>query len=801
MNMQAKWNGLVVFAGLCVIALLNCSPSRLGLEGPTTQTGNGMVAGVIFQPDGKTPARGAIVCLRKKNTLADIPGALMKKLSDSTVTLTTDNNGAYIIDSIDTGIYVLEATDGVNALALHDSIPLKNPDSTVVLPPDTLKPAGAIKGVIRLTEGGDPRKVFVLAYGLDRFANVETDGTFKFGKLAETNYHLRIISTLDNYGVFDTSSIPVKSADTNDIGVVEIPFTGIPTVKNLTIAYDTLQQRVELRWNRHDTASVKSFNVYRRDIDPATAVMTQLNFFPIIDTFFIDSFCEQNKSYEYHVTAVDANTNEGTKGPGATTRIALYEIPPKNIVMAYDTLRQTVTLTWSNPDTSLVKSYNVYRRNIRLNETFWTPFNNGPIRDTFFIDSTFMLCPTGDASCDDPTGLKNPTYEYCVASLIHDIREGARSSGIPLRICTTYLTPTNVNFTYDTLKQLVHLRWNRPDMTIVRGFVVFRRNIDENVTGFSQINDVNGSDTFYTDSTGAQNQFYEYCVASVVKNNRAEVKSAGVNVHIAASFIEDAVFIDGGNVQGRRSSPNDIAVAANGDIYIVDQGNSRIQVFDSTMRYKTHIGNGILDYPLKVSVDYQGKIFAADYNSDRDYSSIYIFDGAGATIDTILDSMVINDLDVKDGLLYAVTEGRSISIYSYDGNKKRSWQVSGQDGGKCIVAGDMNRIFVSTGLLFPDKNKVIAFDSLGSAISSMTLPSYPYAIAFDEMKQLLYIVCYNGMHGSMLHVMDRNNVERANYKIQNDDQNISIGIQKNGAVFVVLKGEGKIIKLKPIAVF
>jgi DNA-binding beta-propeller fold protein YncE len=269
-------------------------------------------------------------------------------------------------------------------------------------------------------------------------------------------------------------------------------------------------------------------------------------------------------------------------------------------------------------------------------------------------------------------------------------------------------------------------------------------------------------------------------------------------VQIAASFIEDTVFRDGGNGLGRLSYPNDLAVAANGDIYVVNQGDCRIQVFDSTMRYKTHLGEGIFDYPLKVSVDDRGWVFAADYNSDGDRHAVYVFDGSGVPIDTILDSTIINDIDAKDGRLYLVTEGRFISVHSYDGVQLRIWQASGQDAGKRLVAGDANRIFVSTGLMYPEKNKVVLYDSLGNKISSISLPYYPYALAFDALRQLLYIVCYSGAQGSVLHVIDRNNVERARYKIRSDDQNISIGVLGNGTVYATVKNEGKILKLRPL---
>jgi hypothetical protein len=334
-------------------------------------------------------------------------------------------------------------------------------------------------------------------------------------------------------------------------------------------------------------------------------------------------------------------------------------------------------------------------------------------------------------------------------------------------------------------------------MTILQGFSIFRRNIDKDETVLSQINNSTVSDTFYTDSTAVQNQTYEYRIASIAKKTRAEVRSAGVSVRIAASFAMDTVYSNAGNGPEQWNYPNDIAVAPDGDIYIVDQDNYRIQVFDSSMHFKRHIGSNVLQYPLKVSVDELGNIFIVNYDINRDLYSVYILDSLGAPIDTITDSTALYGLDAKEGLLYCISKGPTVSIYSYDGSKKRSWHCGGQDV-EWIVAGDANKIFVNTGKVFPDKNKVLIFDSLGSSTSSITLPYFPYAIAFDNIRQLVFVVCYNGKDGSILHVMDRKINEIARYKIQSDDQNISIALLNSGAVLLALREEGKVIRLKPL---
>jgi hypothetical protein len=101
--------------------------------------------------------------------------------------------------------------------------------STLFIPPDTLKPAGAVEGSIQLPEGGDPRKVFIFVFDVDIYTQAQSDGSFKISNLAEGKYHLRCIPTLDNYGALDTGNIYVFSGDTTNIGPLKLPFSGIPT--------------------------------------------------------------------------------------------------------------------------------------------------------------------------------------------------------------------------------------------------------------------------------------------------------------------------------------------------------------------------------------------------------------------------------------------------------------------------------------------------------------------------------------------------------------------------------------------
>ena len=306
-----------------ILARCNCSPT---VAGNGSQTPNSVV-GILYQPDGKTPAKGVRVHIRPQKTLADTTGAgLTKRLAvlAATDSVVTDNAGRYAFDTtIDTGTFVIEAASGNNAV-LIDSVAVKNKAVTDSVAPDTLKPAGALKGVIYLSEGGDPRKVFVLAFGIDRFAKVNADGSFKFSGLAQAAYDLRLISGLDNYGVLDTMGIEVRSADTTNLDTISLPFTGIPTPKNMKITYDTLKQIVTLSWSKADTALVKGYNVYRRDTDSSFG-QTPINGTILVkDTVYKDSSGIQGHSYEYKVVSIDKGDNAGKMSMGATTVIATY---------------------------------------------------------------------------------------------------------------------------------------------------------------------------------------------------------------------------------------------------------------------------------------------------------------------------------------------------------------------------------------------------------------------------------------------------------------------------------------------
>ncbi|MDD5675660.1 MAG: carboxypeptidase-like regulatory domain-containing protein, partial [Chitinivibrionales bacterium] len=322
-----KTNLTVLLLAAAVGLALRCGNAPSPLTGNGSQTKNAF-HGTLYEPDGKTPAAHAAVLVRRKNSLANVPAVSLSKILGDTASVFTDKNGEFFIDSVDTGTYTIQGNDNNGNYVLIDSVKKTASDSLALeLGADTLKPAGAMRGIVVLSQGGDPASVYVLAFGIDRFTTVNADGSFLFPNLARGNYHVRLITGLKDYGALDTQNIRVNSGDTTNLNTLRMPFTGIPTPGNLGAAYDTLRQQVVLSWNRADTALVRGYNIFR-SID--NGYFTLINKTTVKDTFFRTEIQNGDfaatAAYSYRVACLDSSGNEG-KNSGSVTVKTISTFP------------------------------------------------------------------------------------------------------------------------------------------------------------------------------------------------------------------------------------------------------------------------------------------------------------------------------------------------------------------------------------------------------------------------------------------------------------------------------------------
>jgi len=580
MNMQ-KMTLLALCGSTAFLLAVRCANL---IDQGGTDTGNGLVTAMLYNPDG-TPAKHAKVMFYPVNYNPHT-GGLGKTITAAAVDSTTTNDSGNYTATLDSGTYNIIASGSGN-LAYQDSITaIKN--DTVRPNPDTLKPAGSLRGIVRLEEGGDPTTVFILFMGTRTFTwPDDTSGSFTSDSMAAGTYRVRILTTTPNYKVLDTTlTVIAGTIDTLPQPIV-LKFIGIPT--------------------------------------------------------------------------------------------------PKNVKVSYDTAMQIVTLIWSKVDTGLVKGYNIYRRD---------------------VDSSFGQTP--------------------------------------------------INGT-----------------TLVR-------------------------DTVYRDTTGVQDKTYEYKVVAIDKGDNAGKMSAAVSVVIASYFVLDSTYGEWGSGQGQLKYPTDIAIAANGDIYIVDQDNNRVQVFDQAMQYKREFGGGILNIPFRIALDSLGNAYVSVQSGY--IGNIFVFDPAGTLIDTIVIGKLISDIDLGTNGVYAIAAGTmtddSVSVFSYDGIFKRTWWCS-QGGGYSLIAENPNRIWVGSS----QEDKLRVFDTLGNILDSIAVGPFPYGLAIDKTKGRIYINCLDNVLGNWLKVLDSSHKIIATYRIPciTNGESVVTGLHPDGSIYEVIGGgSNKVLRLRSL---
>jgi sugar lactone lactonase YvrE len=316
---QIMKNRLYIYLSLCILAavgtlFLSCTFRVAG----ASETGHGSeICGMLYKPNGADPAVSAEVHLRAITALADTSGVL----SSDAAFVKTDTSGAYAINDVDTGMYVVEGIDSANNRAIVDSVHVTNKNGPKDLGADTLRPCGAIKGKIYLSEGGDPGKVLILAYGADKLAWADANGSFKVKNFAHGKYKLHILPLLPEYNSLDIGAITVLFAETTDIGTISLPYNGIPVPKNVSLSYDSLKQIVAIWWNRpNSNKNFKGFTVFRRDIDSTTAPAS-ISRTLVTDTAYYDSTAIQGSTCEYAVACVDTLGNLGRLSAGTPVTI------------------------------------------------------------------------------------------------------------------------------------------------------------------------------------------------------------------------------------------------------------------------------------------------------------------------------------------------------------------------------------------------------------------------------------------------------------------------------------------------
>lgn len=228
-------------------ALLLSACSEKVAGGGGMETGNGSsIAGKVEYPDGRA-AVGALIRLRPKDFLQPPNGSGPIPAGSSTQVY-ADSNGEFAFGDLDTGSYILEASDEHAQGALLAARVEKAASQSVVH--GELKPTGTITGVLEGNAGSQGK---VQVYGLERLVVPDPSGAFRLEGMPEGEYVIHLESASPALAPVDLPRVRLQSAGEQDIGAVDLPPKGCGD-----FACDSLQVRALLDSNGHFNVTVAS---------------------------------------------------------------------------------------------------------------------------------------------------------------------------------------------------------------------------------------------------------------------------------------------------------------------------------------------------------------------------------------------------------------------------------------------------------------------------------------------------------------------------------------------------------------
>ncbi|MDX6770663.1 MAG: Ig-like domain-containing protein [Elusimicrobiota bacterium] len=153
----------------------------------------------------------------------------------------------------------------------------------------------------------------------------------------------------------------------------------------------------------------------------------------------------------------------------------------------------------------------------------------------------------------------------------------------------------------------------------------------------------------------------------------------GRSVLLALGRVDNKGKPKSGSGIGEFKDPWDVAVDGNGDIYVADSGNRRIQVFDSSGTFLRQFGQGVFGGES----DIRGIALTAEglWVSDKEDKAIHLFSRAGALLKSIGDAdSVVGEISRMRG----VASDHMGALYVIEPNRDRTQKFDPQ--GKGLLA-------------------------------------------------------------------------------------------------------------------
>jgi len=169
-----------------------------------------------------------------------------------------------------------------------------------------------------------------------------------------------------------------------------------------------------------------------------------------------------------------------------------------------------------------------------------------------------------------------------------------------------------------------------------------------------------------------------------------------------------------GTNHGMFISPHDIAVGADGALFITDTSNHRVQKFDANGQFMAAWGtagegDGQFNQPVGITVDTEGFVYVADTWNHRiqkfDSEGNFIAKWGGPSVFWAPKDLVVDE----EGRIYVVDTGyHRLHIFTRDFHELKVWGEKGNDPGQ---------FFEPVGITFGPKGELLVADTANKRIS------------------------------------------------------------------------------------
>jgi len=177
-----------------------------------------------------------------------------------------------------------------------------------------------------------------------------------------------------------------------------------------------------------------------------------------------------------------------------------------------------------------------------------------------------------------------------------------------------------------------------------------------------------------------------------------------------------------GENSGNFIAPEDVYIHTDGKIYVVDTGNHRVQIFDTSGNFVKGFGSlgtvaGKLNSPKGLAIDDMGNILVTDSNNNR----VQVFNTAG-NYETSFDclSKPQGIARAVNGNIYVVNGGANcINIYSSNYNLIKTFGLNGNGSG--YLNSPKNISIDKSGMIYiadSGNSRVQIFDAEGNFINN-----------------------------------------------------------------------------------